>query len=125
MREEKVLIEKSERFLSDAKSALEHDMSLETVQNRLYYSMFLAAKAALLTEGIEAGTHSKVNRQLGKVFVKEKQIISKEMGSFYSNQQTLREQADYDPETAFEREEVEKDLEKAEKFIHKMKEVTE
>lgn len=123
MREQKKLLEKAEKFLSDARTGLSQDMSLETVQNRLYYAMFLSAKAALLTRGIETGTHSSVNRQLGRVFVKKENIIDKETGSFYSRQQTLREQADYDPDTNFSREEIEESLQKAEEFIQKMKQV--
>ena len=125
MREVDELIEKSESFLSDARSAFGSDMSLETVQNRLYYSMFLSAKAALLTEGVEAGTHQSVNRQLGRVFVKEKEVLEKEMGRFYSEQQTLREQADYDPETSFERAEVSENIEKAKEFVGEMKRIVE
>lgn len=85
--------------------------------------MFLSAKAALLTEDIDAGTHSKVNRQLGKVFVKEKEVLDERMGRFYSMQQTLREQADCDPETSFERKDFEESLDKASEFIQKMKEI--
>lgn len=102
---------------------LEHGLSLETVQNRIYYSIFLAAKAGLITEGIDAGTHNKVNRQVGKVFVKDKEVLSSEEGRFYARQQTLREQADYDYKSKFEREQVENALENAEKFVSKMKSV--
>lgn len=125
MREEERLLEKSQKFLSDARSAFQQDMSLETVQNRLYYAMFLAARAALLNEGVETSTHSSVNRQVGKIFVKEKDILDPGTGSFYSRQQTLREQADYDPETSFEREEISESLEKAEEFVQKMNKVVE
>ena len=125
MREAEKLLEKSEKFLSDANSGLIHDLSLEMVQNRIYYSMFLAAKAALLTEDVEAGTHSSVNRQLGKVFVKEKEVLSKEMGRFYSVQQTLREKADYDSDASFDREEIKRGLEKAEAFVEEMKDIVE
>ena len=123
MREEDELIEKAESFLSDARSAFESGMSLETVQNRLYYSMFLSAKAALLTEGVEVGTHQSVNRQVGRVLVKEKEVLERGMGRFYSEQQTLREQADYDPETSFEREQVKENLERAGEFVNLMKAV--
>jgi len=123
MLEQEKLLRKSKSFLSDAKTGLRTDMSLETVQNRIYYSMFSAAKAGLLSNDVEAGTHNKVNRQVGKIFVKEEQILTPEEGSFYSRQQTLRERADYDPETSFNKEEIEDALEKAKEFINKMEEV--
>jgi len=125
MHEEEELLEKSDIFLSDAKSALNSEMSLETVQNRVYYSMFLAAKAALLTEDIETGTHGGVNQQLGKIFVKEKEVLDEDMGRFFSRQQTLREQADYDVETSFDRKEIKENIEKAKRFVEKMREIVE
>lgn len=123
MREAEKLLEKAERFISDANSALANDLSLELVQNRIYYAMFSAAKAALLTEDIEVATHSSANRYVGKVFVKEKEVLSKDMGHFYSVQQTLREKADYDPDVSFEKEDIKRDLEKAEVFVEEMKDI--
>ena len=85
--------------------------------------MFLSSKAALLSEGVEAGTHSGVNQQFGRIFIREKGVVDEELGRFLSRQQTLREQADYDPDTSFDRKDIEESLEKARGFVQKMKEI--
>lgn len=117
------LVDKAETFLSDAESGLEMELSLETVQNRIYYSLFHAAKAALLNYNVEPGTHSGVNAKLGQVLIQREGVLDKEMGRFYSEQMTLRERADYDPDYSLKPDKVKQDLEKAKELFHKLRRI--
>jgi len=94
MREVEKLLEKAENTLEDANKAFEMDMMVSTVQNRIYYSIFYAAQASLISRGIDAGSHQGVKIKIGEELVK-KDLLDKKWGRFFSQQQTYREQADY------------------------------
>ncbi len=83
--------------------------------------MFNAAKAALITVGEEPGTHHGVKTLVGRL-VKE-DMISKEYGRFYAQQQTYREQADYEPEVSFTREDLRDRMDLAHAFLDQMGEI--
>ncbi len=64
-----VYLDKAFECLADANALLEKSRYTASV-SRSYYAMFHAAQAALLTEEIEAYTHTGVNVQFQKTFIK-------------------------------------------------------
>jgi uncharacterized protein (UPF0332 family) len=64
-----IYLEKASECLVDAAVLLDKNRNTASV-SRSYYAMFHAAQAALLSEEIEAYTHSGVNVQFQKTFVK-------------------------------------------------------
>lgn len=123
MQEVEELFDKAERTLEDANKAFEEEMLISTIQNRIYYAIFYAAQAALISEGFDTGSHQGVKIKIGEVLIKQRGL-EREWGRFFSQQQTYREQADYQIDVDIEREELEAYLEKSEEFIQKMREIS-
>lgn len=115
MSEIRDLFELSEQALDDA-VLLSGRGSLRAAQNRIYYALFYAAKAALLSLGEEPVTHRGVVALFGQEVVKSG-LASREDGRFLADEQRKRYEADYEPETAFEPEEIEVSIERAQAFI--------
>ena len=64
--------------------------------NRAYYAMFDAARAALLSEGLDSGkTHKGLINQFSERWVKSGRI-EKDVGRFLKHAETVRYIADYD-----------------------------
>jgi uncharacterized protein (UPF0332 family) len=121
MSEIEKLREMSSSSLSDAKMVKQDSDRL--FWNSLYYSLFYAAKAALQSKGIEPGTHSGTDRQLGKTFYKEKDMLTSDQTAFYSDIRRIREEMDYEPYTTVTRE---KDtaLQKTENLVQTLLEIS-
>ena len=121
-REEAVqaLRKKARAALSDAEVLLKHG-SPEATINRGYYSVFQAARAALLTKGESPDTHSGVIRRFGYHFVRTEQV-SDEVGSILTTAQSMRGEADYEAFSDFGREEAAELVEKARRFIEAVEE---
>ena len=64
------------------------------VANRLYYALFHAVSALLISDGHEVGTHRGAVNRFSLYYVKEG-IFSGEEGRLYSQLQSLREDEDY------------------------------
>lgn len=124
MREVEELLDKAERTLEDAEKAFDEDMLVSTIQNRIYYAMFYAAQAALISKGHDLGSHQGVKIKIGEILIKEKGL-EREWGRFFSQQQTYREQADYQIDVDIEREDLQEYLKKSDQFIRKMRELSE
>ena len=122
MREEDKLIEKAENTLEDAKKAFDVDMMVSTVQNRIYYSIFYAAQAGLISRGIDAGSHQGVKIKIGEELIKN-DLLDKKWGRLFSQQQTYREQADYQVDVDIEESDLKSYLDEAHSFIQEMKEI--
>lgn len=122
MREEKKLIEKAENTLEDAEKAFDVDMMVSTVQNRIYYSIFYAAQAGLISKGIDAGSHQGVKIKIGEELIMN-DLLDKKWGRFFSQQQTYREQADYQVDVDIEESDLKSYLDEASSFIQEMKEI--
>jgi len=121
-REEAVqaLRKKARAALSDAEVLLKHG-SPEATINRGYYSVFQAARAALLTEGESPDTHSGVIRRFGYHFVRTGKV-SDEVGSTLTTAQSMRGVADYEAFSDFGREEADELVGKARRFIEAVEE---
>ncbi len=74
----KYRLEKARNTLEDAKKYLESATPESTV-NRIYYAMFYAVNALLITKGLSASKHSGVLALFNKEIVK-KGLIEKELG---------------------------------------------
>lgn len=66
MPEVEKLLNKADDTIEDARKAFEEEMLVSTIQNRIYYSIFYAAQAALISVGEDAGSHQGVKVELGK-----------------------------------------------------------
>lgn len=84
--------------------------------NRIYYSMFYAVNALLLSKGISSSKHSGVLALFNKEFI-SKDIIDKEKGRFFAEIFEFRQKADYKDLVEFKKEDVEVWLEQADNFI--------
>ena len=65
-----------------------------TLANRLYYSLFHAVSALLISDHHEVGTHKGAVIRFHQYYV-QTGLFTKEEGYFYSQLQTLREKGDY------------------------------
>ncbi|MFH8080518.1 MAG: HEPN domain-containing protein [Candidatus Aenigmatarchaeota archaeon] len=112
-------IEKAEKRLSAAKLLLSKDL-IEDAANRIYYSLFYAAKAMLNAIGYDAKTHAGLISEFGSKIVKEKKA-DKKMGKILRKSFELRESADYYLNVVIEKDEVELLIKEAEYFIKEAK----
>ena len=65
-----------------------------TLANRLYYALFHAVSALLVSDGREVGSHKGAAIRFHQYYVKTG-IFTEEEGSFFSQMETLREKSDY------------------------------
>ncbi len=83
---------------------VEHQL-WNTAVNRLYYASFHAVSALLYYYGLDSKTHSGAQTLFGLHFI-QTGIISKDLGRFYSKIFSMRQNADYEDEVEYEREDV-------------------
>ena len=117
----------AEKYLEMAESSFKDaemvkDDSERLFWNSLYYSLFYSAKAALITQGFEPKTHSGTDSLVGREFYKQREAISPEKASFYSDMRRIREEIDYEPFTNITRDK-EDAIQKAESLITKFKQI--
>ena len=112
-------LSKAETALASAKRDLEAD-DLDGAANRLYYAMFHAARAALLSIGEPAyGTHATIIAQFGLHFCKNGPLPT-ELGRAINEAQELRVEGDYGSGTP-DPTEVAAFVAKAERFVAAVK----
>lgn len=87
-----------------------------------YYSVYHAAKAALLLKGVVPKSHEGVERMFGLYYVKTK-IIEVDIGRILGRLMKLREEADYYPESLFSLKDSSTSIEMAENFIENIQRV--
>lgn len=87
-----------------------------TAINRIYYSCFYAVSALLISKQIRAQTHSGVRQMFGLHFVKTN-IISRDLGKFYTDIFDKRITGDYDDFVEFSKEDVISLYQTAKSFI--------
>ena len=76
-----------------------------TTVNRLYYACFYAVTALLLNYDLDSKTHGGVQRLFGLHFIKTGKINEKH-GEFYSTLFQMRQDADYEAEVEYEKDDV-------------------
>ena len=112
-------IEKSRKKLDAGKTLLREGF-IDDAISRAYYSMFHAASAVLLSEGITVESHSALKTMFGLHFIKTGKI-EKKYGHWLNKLKDERENGDYDIFTSFEREDAKEDIDEAEEFLSEMK----
>ena len=112
-------LHKSEEKLKAARSLLA-DGFVDDAISRAYYSMFHAASAMLLAEGITVESHSALKNMFGLQFIKTGKM-DKKLGRWLNRLKDDRENGDYDIFTSFEYEDAKEDIAKAEEFLSEMK----
>lgn len=85
--------EKAVRFMEEARTIISVRL-WEAAANRLYYALYHAVTALLVSNKLSASTHQGTVTLLGKHFV-QTGLFTTEEGRFYSQLQTLRENGDY------------------------------
>ena len=106
--------------LDDAK-LLAQNQRYKGAMNRCYYAYFYVAKGMLISEGIVSKTHSGLNSEFNRIFIKTN-LIPKEFGKGLNSLFSMRQAADYEPEEEIAKEEVDKALQMVEEFIDFVKE---
>lgn len=86
-------LNKADKFFAQAEKNAEFEM-WDVVANRMYYSVFHAVSALLISKHLKVGTHQGAVIMFGQHFVKTG-LIDSDYGRFYSQLQSLREKADY------------------------------
>ena len=104
----------------DAK-LLAQNQRYKGAMNRCYYAYFYMAKGMLISEGIVSKTHSGLNSEFNRIFIKTN-LIPKEFGKNLNSLFSMRQAADYEPEEEIGKEEIDKALQMVEEFINFIKE---
>jgi len=112
----KYRLEKAKNTLSYAKSYID-DTTLDSTVNRIYYAMFYAVNALLITKGLYSSKHSGVRAIFNREIV-NKGLIEKQWGEFFADMFDRRQKGDYKDFVEFEKQEVEEWLKKSEEFIN-------
>jgi len=118
----KYRLEKARNTLLDAKKYIK-DATSESVVNRIYYAMFYAVNALLMTKGFSSSKHAGVLGIFNREIV-NKGLLEKELGKFYSEMLDNRQEGDYKDFVKFDKEDVKVWLKKAEEFIDKVEKLT-
>jgi uncharacterized protein (UPF0332 family) len=112
-------IEKSREKLDAAKTLLREGF-IDDAISRAYYSMFHAASAVLLSEGITVESHSALKTMFGLHLIKTGKI-EKKYGQWLNKLKDERENGDYDIFTSFELEDAKNGVNEAEEFLEEMR----
>ncbi|MEW6447344.1 MAG: HEPN domain-containing protein [Bacillota bacterium] len=108
-------LKKAAESLESAKSEFAAGRLAFTV-NRLYYSIFYLATAALTAKGEKLGKHSAVRAAFHRDFVRTGEV-DKSYGRLYDELFHARHQGDYAPMTEFEESVVKEELRDVERFF--------
>ena len=106
------------KALLAAKTLLENQLYEDCV-SRAYYAVLHAAKAALVTTGVEPESHSAVRRLFGLHLVKTGKI-EKDFAKILTAEQEDREIGDYDIHIEIEQDTALKRVRDAEKFVKRI-----
>ena len=97
-----------------------HNALWGLMANRLYFSLFHAVSALLISEGHEVGTHRGAVNRFSLYYVKTG-IFTPAEGRLYSQLQSLREDGDYNCSIDIQQKEAEDKIEPTLKLIEKIK----
>jgi uncharacterized protein (UPF0332 family) len=114
-------IEVAEIKLENARQILNLGLYDDAI-SRLYYAMFYAAKAVLLTEGLDLRKHSSAVAKFRELFVLTGRVEAEYL-RYLGRAQSARERSDYAPFIPASHADASEMLATAETFIAKMKEI--
>ena len=112
-------IAKADEKLNAAKALLRGGF-LDDAISRAYYAIFHAASAVLLSEGMNAESHSALKDLFGLHFIKTGKIERK-FGRILNRLKDDRETGDYDIYAAFDKADAENSITMAEEFLVTMR----
>ena len=110
---------KAREALADSEVLLAADR-FDAASSRVYYCCFHAAKAALVSEGVQPRTHKGVNERFNLDLVSSGKIEAEYL-SVLGRVQSHRESADYDVETVMTSETARGDTEAARRFLERVR----
>lgn len=113
--EVKFLIKSAKERIKSAKVLFKEGLLRDAI-SRSYYAVLDIAKAAILTKGKFAKTHSGVFSLFSLEFGKTKRIPS-DLLDFYKEIKEMREEADYKVFKRFSKKETKEVIKKVEKFV--------
>jgi hypothetical protein len=111
-------MEKARKALASAKILFE-EVLFEDCVSRAYYAVLHAAKSVLILCNVDAHTHDGVRSMFGLHFIKPGKI-EKEYAKILVDELESRVMVDYDASIKIEKEEAEKSVNDAEKFVIRM-----
>jgi len=114
-------LELASNKLDNARRIFEINLYDDAV-SRAYYAMFYAAKAALLSEGVDLRRHSSAVTKFRELFVITGRVDSEYL-RYLGRAQSARERSDYAPFVPLSKEGTKEILDTAESFIGKIKEL--
>lgn len=115
-------------WLDLAESKLENSRQIfdiglyDDAVSRAYYAMFYAAKAALLSEGIDLRRHSAAVTKFRELFVITGRVDAEYL-RYLGRAQSARERSDYAPFAPLDKNGAKEVLDAAEAFIRRVKEL--
>ena len=110
---------KSEDFLETGKDDLKANHILATV-NRCYYAYFWLAKALLFKKDIFVKTHNGVKSKFSELYIKTG-IIPEIYGKNLAKLMDYRQEADYDLESDFTKDQVQEMIDWTQEFLDYIK----
>lgn len=114
-------LDHAERRLAAARALLDGGFHADAI-SRAYYAMYHAAQALLEDENITVKTHSGLIRMIGKEFVKEGRM-TQSLGEALAMVEEKREQADYSMDSDLTKEDAERSIGDAQRFLQKAREL--
>ena len=93
MKEIESLLKRSDRYLQTAKILIK-EVDFESSVSRIYYAMFFAAQAALLSKELSFSSHKMTISGFGEYFIKTN-VFPKEMGREFNRAFDKRQLSDY------------------------------
>jgi uncharacterized protein (UPF0332 family) len=113
-------LSRSDKEIAAAKHLI-HGGFFEAAVSRAYYAMYHSAKAALSLKDIDARTHKGLIARFGLDLVGSGDV-EPALGRAFAATEEEREEADYDLEVPIRREDAERAVAEAERFVAKMRE---
>ena len=93
---------------------------LKSTVNRVYYAMFHATKAALLSQGSDCQSHAGALNRFGECVIK-KGLLDPRFAKSLHRAYRLREKSDYSPAFKIKEAEIKKLINEAEEFVEEIK----
>ncbi len=116
----KYRLEQAREALDDAVFLFENNKGLRSVVNRVYYAMFYAVLALLVTEPFQSSKHSGVVSYFNRYFIKEGKFPS-EIGKYLNLAFEARQEGDYKEFSELTKENVSELITNAKIFIEEAK----
>lgn len=116
-------LEKGKAFMKEMDVLLQNKF-YNTVINRLYYACFHVTKALLMTQGLDAKTHSGVGIVLHKNFIKPG-VLEMHHAAFFAKLMNERSESDYGDFLIIDETEVEEFLEPGKDYFQHVSKLVE